>query len=462
MEKKKPNILVLFMDDQRFDTIHALNNPDIITPTMDHLVRTGTAFTQAHLMGGSCPAVCMPSRAMLHTGRTLFHLERSGERIPAEHTLLGEWLRLNGYQTFGTGKWHNGPESYARSFSAGGEIFFGGMDDHWNVPCCDFSPEGVYPDPVPHPWDGGTGSIEMAEKSFDHLRRGKHSTELFADTAIDFLQKVDTTKPFFLNVAFMAPHDPRTMPQKFRNMYDPSTVHLPENFMSVHPFDNGEMEVRDEKLAANPRSPSEVRRHIAEYYAMLTHLDFEFGRILDALRSTGEYQNTIILLAADHGIAIGRHGLMGKQNLYEHSVRIPLIMAGPGIPRGEVRNAFCYLLDIFPTLCDLAGIGTPESVEGKSLAGALADPLLQHRDHLPLAYGEVQRGVKDRRYKLIEYVVRGERHTQLFDLLSDPNELIDIATRPEMSVVVTRMRGMLREWRDELSDPADEFWSAFP
>lgn len=460
VKDKKPNILFLFTDDQRFDTIHALNNPQIATPTMDYLVSRGTSFTHAHIMGGSCPAVCMPSRAMLHTGRTLFHLEGSGEGIPEDHTLLGEWLTEHGYQTFGTGKWHNGPASYARSFSAGGNIFFGGMDDHWNVPACDFRPDGKYPAPRPHPWNPGTGTIEMVDKSYDRVRRGKHSTELFADTAIDYLNQVDTSKPFLLYVSFMAPHDPRTMPQRFLNMYDPERILLPANFMEAHPFDNGEMDVRDENLAARPRAPKEIRRHIAEYYAMISHLDYEIGRVLDALKATGEFEHTIILLAGDNGLAIGRHGLMGKQNLYEHSTRVPLVMAGPEIHRGERRDALCYLLDIFPTLCDLAGLPVPESVEGRSLLPVLDNSAARVRDHLPLAYGRVQRGVRDERYKLIEYVVDGKRHTQLFDLEHDPYELSSIAGSKETAEVERRLRGQLREWRDELGDPADELWAA--
>lgn len=460
MTVKKPNILFLFTDDQRFDTIHVLNNPEISTPTLDYLVRSGTAFTRAHIMGGSCPAVCMPSRAMLHTGRTLFHLQGNGEQIPAEHILLGEWLQQNGYQTFGTGKWHNGPDSYARSFTAGGEIFFGGMDDHWNVPSCDFASDGNYPDAKLHPWNGGTGSIDMVEKSFDHVRRGKHSTELFAETAIDYLRRVDTSQPFFMYVAFMAPHDPRTMPQRFLNMYDPAAVRLPENYMAAHPFDNGEMDVRDEKLAARPRSPAEIRRHIAEYYAMISHLDYEIGRILDALRATGQYDNTIIVAAGDNGLAIGRHGLMGKQNLYDHSVRVPLFFSGPGVPRGEQRDALCYLLDIFPTLCDLAECPVPSSVEGVSLRGAIEDPAVRIREHLQIAYGMVQRGVRDERYKLIDYVVRGNRHRQLFDLVRDPHELTNLANRPQFSSEVKRLQSLMRRWRSEFSDPAVEFWNA--
>lgn len=130
---KKTNIVFFFTDDQNFNTINALNNKEVITPSMDRLVKEGVSFTRAHIPCGTCGAVCMPSRAMLNTGRTLFHLDREGQEIPEEHTLIGEMLQSAGYRTFGTGKWHNGTRAYARSFSDGAEIFFGGMDDHWNV-----------------------------------------------------------------------------------------------------------------------------------------------------------------------------------------------------------------------------------------------------------------------------------------------------------------------------------------
>ncbi len=140
-----PNILFLFTDDQRFDTIRALGNDQIHTPNLDYLVRNGTAFTNAYIMGGTSPAVCMPSRAMMLTGRTLFHIEGRGEGIPAAHRILPEHFRQAGYETFGTGKWHNGPDlTVVRYRSA---IFFGGMDDHWNVPACDFDPSGQYQPP---------------------------------------------------------------------------------------------------------------------------------------------------------------------------------------------------------------------------------------------------------------------------------------------------------------------------
>lgn len=456
----QPNVLLFITDDQRFDTLGALNNSEIHTPNLDYLMRNGTTFTNAYLMGGSHEAVCMPSRAMMHTGRTLFHLQDQGQDIPAEHVMLGEHLGRNGYERFGTGKWHNGPGSFARSFSNGGEIFFGGMDDHWNVPLCNFDPSGSYPKPRKHPWNPGLGTIEAIDKSFDHLRRGRHSTDLFADAAVDFLNHRSGEKPFFLYCAFMAPHDPRTMPQEFLTQYDPRRVRLPESFLPEHPFDNGELLVRDEWLAARPRRPEEVKRHTAEYYAMITHLDAAVGRVLDALKASGVLERTVIVHTADHGLALGRHGLMGKQSTYDHSLHIPLIISGPEVPKGELRDGLCYNIDLFPTLCELLGLPVPESVEGKSLVSALADPTTRGREVLLHAYRHFQRAARDARHKLIEYVVNGERHTQLFDLQEDPNEIVNIADRPENAPILRRLRLELREWRNRLGDPHDVFWGA--
>ena len=134
MPDSRPNILLFFADDQRFDTIRALGNNEIITPNLDTLVERGTAYTNASIMGGTSGAICMPSRAMLMTGRTLFHLDREGQDIPLAHTMMGEALRSADYRTFGTGKWHNGRSAYARSFSHGDRVFFGGMSDHFKVP----------------------------------------------------------------------------------------------------------------------------------------------------------------------------------------------------------------------------------------------------------------------------------------------------------------------------------------
>ncbi|MCP4165656.1 MAG: sulfatase-like hydrolase/transferase [Chloroflexi bacterium] len=458
---QRPNILFFFADDQRFDTIQALANSHIQTPNLDKLAERGTFFSHAFIPGGTSGAVCMPSRAMLHTGRTLFHLQGAGESIPRDHIMLGEHLRANGYQTFGTGKWHNGPESYARSFSAGAEIFFGGMDDHWNVPAFDFDPTGHYESTF-HQCIDAWHSKAVRVRLGDHVTAGKHSSELFADAAIDYLQAYDSDDPLFMYLAFMAPHDPRIMPPEYRAMYDPEQIPLPANFMGGHPFDNGDLKVRDELLADFPRDPGEIREHIADYYAMITHLDAQIGRVMETLEKSGKAENTIILFAGDNGLALGQHGLMGKQNLYEHSVRVPLLFAGPGISKNQKCDALVYLLDIYPTLCDLIGVETPESVEGRSLLTALQDKNTRAREALYLAYTSFQRAVRDERFKLIEYHVNGKHHSQFFDLVEDPLELNNLVGKAVAVAEQRRLRQeLLRlrdEWDDMESDWGRRFW----
>jgi arylsulfatase A-like enzyme len=438
-KSKGANILFLFTDDQRFDTIRALGNEEIITPNMDKLVREGTTFTNAYIMGSMSGAVCMPSRAMLLSGKNLFDLVDKGRTIPPEQRMLPEVLREAGYVTFGTGKWHNRRGPFARSFTAGANIFFGGMSDHYQVPINDFDAAGEYP------------------KEARYRREGKHSSELFSDAAIEFLQSYKEDKPFFVYVSYTAPHDPRTAPKKSHDMYDPARLTLPKNFMPEHPFDNGEMRIRDEKLAAWPRTPEEVRRHIADYYAMITHVDAQIGRVLEALKKTGRAEDTIIIFSADNGLAVGRHGLMGKQNLYEHSVHVPLIISGPGIPKGQKRDALCYVHDIYPTLCELAGSAIPDSVGSKSLVPAIQDSKKKVRDSVFFAYKDIQRGVRSSRYKLIAYLVNGKPTLQLFDLQTDPWELKNLADDPKYAEHLSELGIELVRWHDELNDRS-KFW----
>jgi len=427
---ERPNILFVFTDDQRFDTIGALGNTEIRTPVMDELVAKGVTFTHACIMGSTVPAVCAPSRAMLMSGRTLYHtpLDLAGR------TTFPELLRAHGYETFSTGKWHNQPPSYARSFTAGGKIFFGGMSNHLQVPVQDFDPTGRYP------------------KERTYVGE-KFSSEMFSDAAIEFLRGHKSSSPFLMYVSYTAPHDPRMPPRKYKEMYDPSQITLPPNFMPEHPFDNGELRIRDEMLAPFPRPPAEIQRHIAEYYGMISHLDEHLGRLLETLDETGHAENTYIIFAGDNGLAVGQHGLMGKQNMYDHSIRVPLILAGPGLPAGEKRDALCYLLDLFPTICDLTGVAKPEELEGESLLPIVQGEKERLRDNYFFAYRNCQRAVRDERFKLIEYFVNGQRSTQLFDLQADPWELNNLAEDARYEGEVGRLREALAQWQEKLDDP---------
>ncbi len=412
----------------------------------------------------------MPSRAMLHSGRSLFRIEGAGASIPEEHATMGEVFGAAGYRTFGTGKWHNGRAAFNRSFSEGDEIFFGGMTDHWNVPAYRYDPTGAYDATLPVCPDPAR-SNEVALRNCDHISSGTHSTDLIANAAVRFLESVDTchggadsVPPFFAYVSFLAPHDPRTMPEEFLLLYEPDDIELPPNFAAGHPFDNGELHVRDEMLAGFPRTHAETRRHIAEYYAMISHLDAAIGRILDTLERRGLAEDTIVVLAGDNGLALGQHGLFGKQSCYEHSLRVPLVIAGPGIASGARRTEPVYLFDIFPSLCDLVDISIPGSVEGRSFAPLLAEDGVGYRtrEELYFAYTDKHRAIESGGYKLIEYVVSGSHvMSQLFHLDSDPWETRNLAGEESHTELLARLRKRMTSLRDEWGDLRTEWGAAF-
>ena len=459
----RPNVVVMLSDDQRYDTIHALGNRHIRTPALDSMVREGVAFTNAYMMGGMSGATCIPSRAMFLSGRSLFRLNGIGGVIPSEHVTLPEAFRQAGYFTFHVGKTHQDRASFRRMFSGGDRIF--GFDgyfaDHFRMPVHDFDPSGKYPKENAYLAGGPDGSLRLPLKA-DAEPRGPHSSELFADAAIRFLRGPRTNRPFLLYLAFHAPHDTRRAPAEYHAMYPPESLPLPESFLPQHPFDNGDLKVRDEMLAPWPRTPEAVRRQLSDYYAMITHMDAQIGRVLATLRETGLERNTIVVFAGDSGLAVGNHGLFGKQNLYEAGgIKVPLLMKGPGVPKGGRREALCYLYDIFPTLCGLAGIPVPGTVDGRSLAPLLANAAAQRRQDLYFAYRNYQRAVRRGRYKLIEYVVSGSRRTQLFDLAADPHEIRNLADAPRSSLILRELRRLLETHRENDGESGADFWKGY-
>ena len=419
-----PNILLLFADDMRADTIAAHGNPHIDTPNLDKLVADGFSFRRNYVFGGNSGAVCVPSRAMLMTGKVWFRIHaptmEGGKLLPE---LLGE----NGYATFGAGKWHNGQASYLRAFQRGKTVMFGGMSDHTKVPVRDIGPDGkLTPERV----------------------GGKFSSEMFADSAVEFLSGHDPSKPFFAYVAFTAPHDPRQPPPDFRQRKLPP---LPQNFRGQLGFDNGMMRGgRDENLGAWPRTEKMIREQLAEYYGLIEHMDAEIGRILRALRESGHAENTIIVFAADNGLALGSHGLLGKQSVYEHSMRTPMIVVGRGIPKGKETQAFTYLHDLYPTLCGLVGVSAPPGLDGENLRPIWEGKRERVRDSVFLPFLQIQRAVRDERWKLIAYPKIG--YLELFDLQSDPHETQNLIARADLAGEVRRLRGLMGEWQEKVGD----------
>jgi len=245
-------------------------------------------------------------------------------------------------------------------------------------------------------------------------------------------------------------------------MYDPNNIELPPNFMTEHPFDIGVSDIRDEVLADYPRTEAEIRGHIADYYSMISHMDAEIGRILSTLDDRGLSENTIVIYTSDHGLGVGQHGLMGKQNLYDHSMRIPLIMRGPSIPAGYKCDALVYLLDLFPTLLERADVAVPAQQDGYSLNAVLGRLTHKHRRSIFSAYQGVfghplgrpyQRSIKDDRYKLIQSVLDGRETWQLFDLREDPYELNNLIDNDEYGRLILKLMKSLKERQARVRDP---------
>ncbi|HEV2125479.1 MAG TPA: sulfatase-like hydrolase/transferase [Chloroflexota bacterium] len=458
---RRPNILFIISDDHRYSASRAFGDHVVRTPRIDELVAQGTAFDRTYHFGGLTGGVCVPARACLMAGANPFRALASKDlrdsvglrTINPTMTTLPEQLRQAGYTTYHVGKWHNDTQSFHRSFDGGAKIFIGGMSDHYRVPVFDFDPSGKYPKSARYEGD-------------------KHSTELFGGAAIEFLRDYASgngsgatggAKPFFLYLAFTAPHDPRTPPPEYAALYPPEEMPLPPNYLPEHPFDNGEMRNRDESLASWPRSPEIVRQHIADYYGMITHLDHWIGRVLDTLAETGMADDTIVVYTADHGLAVGQHGLIGKQNLYEHSARVPCIIRGPGIAAGRRSVSLIHTPDLHPTLCELVGVPTAPTVETHSLVPLLRatgePPPEGPRSYVCQVYKGVQRMVTDGHWKLIRYYHSEERPgvgtdaLQLFDLENDPWELTDLSSDPTHAARIRHLASLLDQWQHEVGDP---------
>ncbi len=414
----RPNILHIHADDHRADGLRSLGTPLLQTPNLDAIAERGMTFTRCYTMGSMVGAVCTPSRTMMLTGR-------SWHRIPGEPaaapnaadpaTFLPRVLAAAGYRTWHMGKNGNG-------FPAGLKEF-------------------------------ETNLIDEAKGSTPANDRA-HSSERLATRTIEFLKSRAATpdgKPFYVYLAPPVPHDPRLAEPQFKQLYDPAKIPLSPSFLPQHPWDNGDMAVRDEALAPWPRTPADTKQQLADYYACITGLDHHLGRIFAELKSSGQWENTIILFTGDNGLSMGDHGLFGKQNLYEFGgLHVPFIIAGPGVTKGR-SEALVYLMDLFPTFAQLAGATLPAGVEGVSLVPLLTGKEKKVRDVLYTGYRASQRAIRDDRWKLIRYPLVDR--TQLFDLAADPRELNNLAADPAQAPRVAAMTARLQQEMTRYADP---------
>ena len=491
-QKRKPNVIMIYTDDHRYTGIHALGGQAVMTPNMDDLAHEGIVFTKTYLQGAFSGATCIPSRAMLLTGRNVFDMDGIGQNIPPNHTMMGEAFREAGYHCHMEGKWHQDFQSLARGFDSGGLVmgkpFY--LTDHFRMPFSNWNKEGNYSKANAFLFTRSKdGTIERQNIDGNEKKGpigseqdGPHSSEIIAQSAISFLKAYNKKKPLFMYLAFHAPHDPRQAPAKYKAMYPEDRIDLPPSYLPQHPFDKADLQNRDESLAVWPRTPEVSQKELSDYYAIITHLDEQIGKVITALKASGDYENTIVVLAGDSGLAVGNHGLMGKQNIYdEDGIHVPFIISGGAIKnKGERLEALSYTHDIFPTLCDLVGIEIPTSVTGKSLLPVINGTKKQIRDYTYHAYKQFERAIRIGDFKLIEYVrapndvsegkeyEMGSKVTQLFNVNLDPWETTDLSWHEEYQSKVKEMRAALKENAIKEGDDAPKnlglkynFWDYF-
>ena len=442
-QTEKPNILFIFSDDQTFETIGANGQTIVETPNLDKLTKSGTTFTHAYNQGSWAGAVCIASRSMIISGASVWNAQNIIKDIKAKKKRSWpELMQEAGYTTYMSGKWHvpipvNSVFNVVKNVRAGMPK---SVKTAYNRPV-----EGENQDTAWLPWDTKNGGFWQG---------GTHWSEVLADDGVAFLENANQDdNPFFMYLAFNAPHDPRQAPKEYIDKYALDSVQLPENYQDLYPDmgENAVPKIRDERLAPFPRTPYAIKVHRQEYYASITHMDAQIGRILEALEASGKADNTIIIFTSDHGLAVGHHGLVGKQNMYEHSVRAPFIISGPGIKADHKIETPIYLQDAMATSLELAKISKPEYVTFQSVL-----PLLQNEKNNPYesiysAYMGTQRMLIKDHWKLIVYPKIKKK--KLFNLLEDEFEMNDLANNPEYSNKVIEMTHLLEVEMDKNNDP---------
>ena len=429
---KRPNILFIIVDDQSPFDLKIYNPKSTLqTPNIDRLACEGMVFDSAYHMGSWSGAVCSPSRHMVMTGRTVWHIpnrfihkvnlnKKYSELIPPnlpDYSMAAVFNRA-GYDTMRTCKRGNSYEAANKLFTVRRDATKRGGTD-------------------------ATGSTWHAQQVLDYLNKRESDSD---------------SDPFLIYFGFSHPHDTRDGRPELLAKYgavnhtdknalppaNPKRPAVPENYLPAHPFDNTHMQVRDEVNVSGvwrKRDQRTIRNELGREYACSENIDIQIGRVLKKLAAMGELDNTYIFYTSDHGIAIGRHGLQGKQNLYEHTWRVPLIVKGPGIQPGSRVEGNVYLLDVLPTLCDLAGIDIPKTCEGASLKPILEGKQDTARDVLYGVYcGGAKPGMRCVRkgdWKLIKYESRGgkSRKTQLFNLAQNPHEFLDQHHDPKVKII---------------------------
>jgi arylsulfatase A-like enzyme len=435
-KRKRPNILWICTDQQRYDTIHALGNPHIRTPNLDRLVAQGMAFTHAHCQS----PICTPSRASFLTGMypsTVHACINGNDHWDEAAPLITKTLADAGYDCALAGKFHLSSamahEPELRPKDDGYRRFWYSHAPHQGI-----GKGNQYTD-----WLTGIGQdYKKLKKKYGYIPAKWHQTTWCADRAIEFM-KEKRSGPWLCSVNIYDPHGPFDPPQEYVDRFDIDSLPEPlfrESDLAAQQRLAGIMFQSKVKRPAYP----DAKLTLAKYWAQIELIDENVGRMLEVLEETGQREDTVVIFTSDHGEMAGDHGLNKKGcRFYEGLVRVPLIFSWPGRFKEGLRgDALVELLDIPPTLLELAGLRVPDTMHGKSLLlilTGLADPG-HHRDFVRCEYYEVLEGprsyatmLRTRRYKMVIY--HGHEPGELFDLTKDPHEFDNQWDNPAYAAV---------------------------
>ncbi len=445
---ERPNVLLICVDDLK-PALGCYGDPIAKSPNIDKLASRGLLFERA-----TCnQAVCSPSRNSLLVGlrpQTLgiYDLATNFRKSAPDAVTLPQTFKANGYTTEAMGKlFHVGQGNYDDAAS-------------WSVP--HFTPKAAtyllkenQPLPaVKNPKDPSDFPRGAAIENAD-TDDGKYADGVVADEEIRRLKEKKADQPFFMAVGFIRPHLPFVAPKKYWDLYQRDQFKLaavrvpPVGAPAYAPQFGGELRRYKEMPAKGDLADDTQRTLIHGYYAAMSYMDAQLGRVIDALDAAGLAKNTIIVLWGDHGWHLGDHGMWCKHTNYEQATRIPIILIAPGVSKAGTKTASqIETVDIYPTLCELAGLTPPKNLDGKSFVSVLKDPTTATRDHAIHVYprGErMGRAIRDARYRLVEWKKPGaapeSAEIELYDYKNDPEETKNLAK--DLPDEVARLRKIL-------------------
>ena len=445
----RPNIVLIMTDEMRGDCMGCAGHPDVQTPYLDSLASRGVRFTNAY---SSCPT-CVPARAVLHTGLSQRHTGRVGyqDRVAWDYpvTMAGE-LAKAGYYTQCVGKMHVHPLRNYLGFHHV-ELHDGYLHEY-RYPDVAYGENQLVADDYFYWLKSEKGiDCDITETGIDcnswvarpwPYEEKYHPTNWVTSCSIDFLRRRDPRQPFFLMASFVRPHAPYDAPQRYFDLYDNRALRAP--FVG----DWDDIALREElgdryNAPTGPRDPELIRQQQAGYYACITHVDHQIGRLLIALVEQRLMDNTVILFTSDHGEMLSDHCFSQKARPYQGSVHIPMIVSGPERligPQHRTSDALVELRDVMPTLLDIAQAEPPARTDGLSLLRTQTREALHCEHEYAMGQKSFQM-ILTKNDKFIWFSETGQE--QYFDLAADPTESHDAIRDPAYQPRIVELRRML-------------------